>query len=147
MQAAFAPCSLLPSTLPAHPEAANNGDAPAQQQAQPPQQPQPPVVMLADGRLQQPAPLGAVVSDALRRWYLETEKEALRGDVVSRTKLIVSLGTIVRHAVPGRAFSDALLYQPVPASTFGGPAPSHTHTPCLAARPAEGTGAAGPDAD
>lgn len=44
--------------------------------------PQPVVVMLADGRLQQPAKLGAVVADALRRWYLETEKEALRGDVV-----------------------------------------------------------------
>jgi TPR repeat protein len=44
---------------------------------------QPPVVMLADGRLQQRAKLGAVVTDAVRRWYLETEKEALRGDVVS----------------------------------------------------------------
>ncbi|KAI7840707.1 hypothetical protein COHA_005629 [Chlorella ohadii] len=65
----------------------NNGDVPAQQQAQPPQQPQPPVVMLADGRLQQPAPLGAVVSDALRRWYLETEKEALRGDVKAQALL------------------------------------------------------------
>lgn len=39
--------------------------------------------MLADGRLQQRAKLGAVVTDAVRRWYLETEKEALRGDVVS----------------------------------------------------------------
>lgn len=38
--------------------------------------------MLADGRLQQRAKLGAVVADALRRWYQETEKEALRGDVV-----------------------------------------------------------------
>lgn len=39
--------------------------------------------MLPDGRLQQPTRLGAVVADALRRWYLETEKEAMRGDVVS----------------------------------------------------------------
>ncbi|PSC70613.1 THUMP domain [Micractinium conductrix] len=51
------------------------------------QAPQPPVVMLPDGRLQQPAKLGAVVSDALRRWYLETEKEALRGDVKAQALL------------------------------------------------------------
>lgn len=62
----------------------NNGGVPPQQQAQ---QQQPPVVMLADGRLQQPAPLGAVVTDALRRWYLETEKEALRGDVKAQALL------------------------------------------------------------
>ena len=40
--------------------------------------------MLPDGRLQQRMPLSAVVTDAVRRWFLETEKEALRGDVVSR---------------------------------------------------------------
>lgn len=63
--------------------------------------------MLADGRLQQPAPLGAVVSDALRRWYLETEKEALRGDVVSYCVCALLLRPCVRRrpvlvaAVPG----------------------------------------------
>ena len=76
-------CSLLPTLLHA---AGNNGDgAGHSQQAAAAAQQQlhdPPVVMLADGRLQQPAKLGAVVSDALRRWYLETEREALRGDVV-----------------------------------------------------------------
>ena len=44
--------------------------------------------MLPDGRLQQPTTLGAVVGDALRRWYLEAEKEALRGDVVRKVLLL-----------------------------------------------------------
>ncbi len=41
-----------------------------------------PLVYNYDGSLPQPTSLGMVLKDALRRWYLETEKEALRGDVV-----------------------------------------------------------------
>ncbi len=120
---------------------------PAQQQAQPPQQPQPPVVMLADGRLQQPAPLGAVVSDALRRWYLETEKEALRGDVVSRTKLMWLPASARLCVMLGKA--GHLVTHPSTSpfrQAHSVALPPHT-PPCLAARPAEGAGAAGPDAD
>ena len=40
------------------------------------------VIFAADGRLMKRMPLGAVVTDAVRRWYLETEREASRGDVV-----------------------------------------------------------------
>jgi hypothetical protein len=40
------------------------------------------VVFTPDGRLPRPMKLSLVVKDALRRWYLEAEKEALRGDVV-----------------------------------------------------------------
>lgn len=36
-----------------------------------------------DGRLPKATKLSLVVTDAVRRWYLETEKEAERGDVVS----------------------------------------------------------------
>ena len=35
-----------------------------------------------DGRLAKPTNLSLVVKDAVRRWYLETEKEAERGDIV-----------------------------------------------------------------
>jgi len=40
-----------------------------------------PVLFTPDGKLVERAPLGAVVTDAVRRWYAETEKEAQRGDV------------------------------------------------------------------
>lgn len=40
------------------------------------------VTFLADGSLSKRTKLGVVVKDALRRWYLEAEKEAYRGDVV-----------------------------------------------------------------
>jgi hypothetical protein len=36
-------------------------------------------------RAPQSVPLSAVVQDAVRRWFLDTHKEALRGDVVSST--------------------------------------------------------------
>ena len=36
-----------------------------------------------DGRLPKPTKLSLVVTDAVRRWYLETEREAERNDVVS----------------------------------------------------------------
>ena len=36
------------------------------------------------------APLGAVVSDAVRRWYLEASKEAAKGDVVRCHSLAVT---------------------------------------------------------
>lgn len=39
------------------------------------------VYFLPDGRLMEKMPLSAVVSDAVRRWYAETEREANRGDV------------------------------------------------------------------
>lgn len=35
-----------------------------------------------DGKLAKPTKLSLVVKDAVKRWYLETEKEAQRGDVV-----------------------------------------------------------------
>lgn len=41
------------------------------------------MVYSVDGRLQERLPLSVVVTDAVRRWYLEAEKEAQRGDVVS----------------------------------------------------------------
>ena len=40
------------------------------------------MVYSVDGRLQEKLPLSVVVTDAVRRWYLEAEKEAQRGDVV-----------------------------------------------------------------
>ena len=78
-----------PDTLPpmSHPRAGSGGDGAGPSSAAQ-QQLQQPVVMLPDGRLQQPARLGAVVDDALRRWYAETEKEALRGDVVRACALL-----------------------------------------------------------
>ena len=39
----------------------------------------------------QSVPLSAVVRDAVRRWFLDTHKEALRGDVVSN--LVTALPT------------------------------------------------------
>ena len=42
-----------------------------------------PLQYTPDGRLAKPTKLSLVVTDAVRRWYLETEKEAERGDVVS----------------------------------------------------------------
>ena len=39
------------------------------------------VYLLPDGRLMEKMPLSAVVTDAVRRWYVETEREASRGDV------------------------------------------------------------------
>lgn len=39
------------------------------------------VYLLPDGKLMEKMPLSAVVSDAVRRWYVETEREANRGDV------------------------------------------------------------------
>lgn len=67
--------------------AGQGGSAPSTSQPPAAPKPQPPVVMLPDGRLQQPTRLGAVVADALRRWYLETEKEAMRGDVKAQALL------------------------------------------------------------
>lgn len=43
---------------------------------------QTPVTFSIDGRLPRPTPLGAVVNDAVRRWFLDTQREAFRGDVV-----------------------------------------------------------------
>eukprot|EP00890_Picochlorum_soloecismus_P004850 jgi/Picsp_1/5366/NSC_02727-R1_protein len=40
-----------------------------------------------DGKLQERLPLSVVVSDAVRRWYLEAEKEAQRGDVKAQALL------------------------------------------------------------
>lgn len=40
------------------------------------------VVYSVDGKLQERLPLSVVVTDAVRRWYLEAEKDAQRGDVV-----------------------------------------------------------------
>lgn len=40
-----------------------------------------PVVYSHDGRLMAPTPLGAVVDDAVKRWYMEAERDAMRGDV------------------------------------------------------------------
>ena len=40
------------------------------------------VIYSNDGRLVKPMPLSAVVKDAVRRWYLEAERDAQRGDVV-----------------------------------------------------------------
>jgi hypothetical protein len=42
-----------------------------------------PLQYTQDGRLPKPTKLSLVVTDAVRRWYLEAEKEADRGDVVS----------------------------------------------------------------
>lgn len=48
------------------------------------------VVFNSDGSLAGgPMKLSAVVHDALRRWYLETEREAQRGDVVRRGRGVV----------------------------------------------------------
>lgn len=46
-----------------------------------PQQPTP-VAFSVDGRLPRPMPLGAVVHDAVNRWFIDTQREAFRGDVV-----------------------------------------------------------------
>jgi hypothetical protein len=43
-----------------------------------------PLQYTQDGRLPKPTKLSLVVTDAVRRWYLEAEKEADRGDVVCR---------------------------------------------------------------
>jgi len=68
------------------PNASNHGNQSAQ--------PEEPVAFDASGRLPRATKLGAVVHDAVRRWYLETEKEALRGDVVScGTRLSVPIHT------------------------------------------------------
>lgn len=40
-----------------------------------------PVVYSHDGRLMAPTHLGAVVKDAVKRWYMEAERDAMRGDV------------------------------------------------------------------
>ena len=42
----------------------------------------PPLVFTPDGRLPQRTKLSDVVTDAVRRWYLEAESEMQRGDVV-----------------------------------------------------------------
>jgi len=52
-------------------DAAENGDAEL------------PLQYTQDGRLPKPTKLSLVVKDAVRRWYLEAEKDADRGDVVS----------------------------------------------------------------
>ncbi len=43
-----------------------------------------PVTFSIDGRLPRPTPLGTVVNDAVHRWFLDTQREAFRGDVVWR---------------------------------------------------------------
>ncbi|RMZ56427.1 hypothetical protein APUTEX25_004650, partial [Auxenochlorella protothecoides] len=46
------------------------------------------VVLGSDGVIQDgPKKLSLVVADALKRWYAETEKEALRGDLKSAALL------------------------------------------------------------
>lgn len=45
------------------------------------------VVFLADGALVRPTKLSSVVTDAVRRWYLETERDASRGDVKAQALL------------------------------------------------------------
>ena len=58
--------------------AAENGDAEL------------PLQYTQDGRLPKPTKLSLVVKDAVRRWYLEAEKEADRGDVVSTATFLKS---------------------------------------------------------
>ena len=57
------------------------------------------VYFLPDGRLMEKMPLSAVVSDAVRRWYAETEREANRGDVKAMAllgqMLMVGYGCVV----------------------------------------------------
>ena len=53
----------------------------ADQDASPKSPPLKGVYLLPDGRLMEKMPLSAVVSDAVRRWFAETEREANRGDV------------------------------------------------------------------
>lgn len=48
-----------------------------------PQQASERLVYSLDGRLPSTTKLGLVVRDAVRRWFLDTEMEAERGDVVS----------------------------------------------------------------
>lgn len=94
--------------------AAQGNNLPSAEAAASPSQPQakaqqPPVVMLPDGRLQQPARLGAVVSDALRRWYLETEKEAMRGDVKAQAllgQMLIEGYGCEEDAVKGREWAE-----------------------------------------
>lgn len=61
-----------------------NGTAPGSSgQQQPPQE----VIFLSDGRLAHTTKLSAVVTDAVHRWYLETEREAGRGDIKAQALL------------------------------------------------------------
>ena len=53
----------------------------ANQEATPKTAPLKGVYLLPDGRLMEKMPLSAVVTDAVRRWYLEAERDANRGDV------------------------------------------------------------------
>ncbi|KAL4532630.1 hypothetical protein Ndes2526B_g08217 [Nannochloris sp. 'desiccata'] len=55
--------------------AAENGDAAL------------PLQYTQDGRLPKPTKLSLVVKDAVRRWYLEAEREADRGDVKAQALL------------------------------------------------------------
>lgn len=55
--------------------AAENGDAEL------------PLQYTQDGRLPKPTKLSLVVKDAVRRWYLEAEREADRGDVKAQALL------------------------------------------------------------
>lgn len=109
--------------------------------------------MLADGRLQQPTKLSAVVADALRRWYLETEKEALRGDVVSRGAGRSGAQHHRMHACAGAQGSAQLRAwwraRGAAAATPSTARPLPALLPPLPCPPvpAEGAGAAGTDAD
>ena len=47
------------------------------------------------------APLTAVVHDAVRRWFVETQKEALKGDVVSLPACVLLLLALICSCMRG----------------------------------------------
>jgi hypothetical protein len=61
---------------------AGNGHIPAAASRTPEQQQQQPA-QAANGRPPQSCPLSLVVTDAVRRWYSDAHRDALKGDVVS----------------------------------------------------------------
>ncbi len=74
-----APALTAPSRLP--PRAASGAAAaPPAAAARPSWQPAEPVVFSPEGALPRPMKLSVVLKDALRRWYLEAERDAARGD-------------------------------------------------------------------
>lgn len=53
------------------------------------------------------APLSAVVSNAVRRWFVDTHKEAIRGDVVRPPTYILLV--LLCLALPVSAFQGSML--------------------------------------
>jgi hypothetical protein len=64
-----------------------HGGAMASSSSQPARQQQGSNGFVAGDRPMATAPLKAVVADAVRRWYLDAQKEALRGDVVGAREI------------------------------------------------------------